>query len=385
MRFDDISEAALRTRRGEKWQHYPADVLAAWVADMDFVVAEPIRAAVSDRLASADLGYPAAHASTGLPEQFCERATTRFGWAIDPGDVLILSDVVQGLYVGLQTLSDPGDGVLVQTPIYPPFLHCVEENGRELRASALTAGARRWEIDFDHLRARIDERTRVLMLCNPHNPCGRAFERAELEALAALCCEHDLIVLSDEIHADLVLDEVPHIPFASLGPEIAARTVTLMSASKAFNIAGLCMAFAHFGSAELKRRFNRLPPHTRGGTNTLSVAAVGAAWRECQPWLDDVLVTLRANRDRVAGFVAARWPEVHHLPPEATYLAWLDMRRMGLGDDPQRFFLDHARVALGNGKAFGREGEGFVRLNFATSTALLDEILARMDAAIRAR
>lgn len=382
MEFDDISLEALRRRQGEKWQHYAADVVPAWVADMDFVIAEPIRDALAGRISAADLGYPMAHHHNGLPERFCERVAERFDWQVSPGDVRVINDVVQGLYLGLQTLSAPGDGVVIQTPIYPPFLHAAEQTGRRAVCCALSPGEHRFDIDFDALESAITADTRLFMLCNPHNPCGRAFTRDELTRIGEICCRHDLIILSDEIHADLMLDDRPHIPIAMIDSEIAERTVTLMSASKAFNIAGLCMAFAHFGSAALKRRFEIIPAHTRGGTNTLSVAAVHAAWRDAQPWQDAVVAQLRRNRDRVAAHAAANWPGVRQWPPEATYLAWFDMRALALEPGPQPFFLEHARVALSEGRAFGPEGEGHVRLNFATSPAILDTILERMDAAL---
>lgn len=382
MHLDQLHESKLRLRRGQKWSLYAAEVLPAWVADMDFEVAEPIRAALAERLANNDLGYPLAPARTDLPALFAARVATRFNWRIDPADVLVLSDVVQGLYVGLETLSAPGDGVLIQTPIYPPFLHAAAETGRRAVLCPLVAGNTRYEIDFDALAASVDAGTRVLMICSPHNPSGRAFAREELSQLAALACRHDLTVISDEIHAELMLNGERHIPIASLSPEIAARTVTLMSASKAFNIAGLCMAFAHFGSRALRERFQKLPAHTRGGTNTLAIAAVQAAWQAGQPWLDDVIAYLRANRDHVAAHCRAHWPLVRHFPPEATYLAWLDMRALGLPGNPQEFLLKQARVALSDGRAFGAAGEGFVRLNFATSRAILDAVLARIDEAL---
>ncbi len=385
MSIEQLNESRLRLRRGQKWSLYPVDVLPAWVADMDFEVAEPIRAALAERLANNDLGYPLAPARTELPAMFAARVATRFDWHIDPAEVVVLSDVVQGLYVGLETLSAPGDGVLIQTPIYPPFLHAAAETGRRAVLCPLVAGATHYEIDFDALEAAVDTGTRVLMLCNPHNPSGRAFTRDELSGLAALALRHDLIVISDEIHAELMLNGERHIPIASLSPEIAARTVTLMSASKAFNIAGLCMAFAHFGSPALRERFEALPAHTRGGTNTLAIAAVEAAWNAGQPWLDEVIDYLRGNRDHVAAHCREQWPAVRHFAPQATYLAWLDMRALGLPGKPQEFFLKQARVALSDGRAFGEEGEGFVRLNFATSRVILDAVLARMDAALAAR
>jgi cysteine-S-conjugate beta-lyase len=382
MHINDISEQSLRRRRGEKWTQYPADVLPAWVADMDYRVADPIREALNERIAAGDLGYPVSPARSGLRELFCERVAARFGWAISAQQVVVINDVVQGLYLALQTFSEPGDGVIIQTPIYPPFLKAAKQTGRRAVVCPLQAGRSAFEIDFDQFEQAIDASTRVIALCNPHNPCGRAFSREELERIAEIAVRHDLVIVSDEIHADLVLDDTAHIPIASLSDAVAQRTLTLMSASKAFNIAGLCMAFAHFGSAELQARFERIPGHSRGGTNTLSVAAVTAAWREAQDWQDEVLQTLRNNRARVAAFVAAHWPDVRHFPPQATYLAWLDMRQLKLPTAPQAFLLEHARVALSDGKAFGPEGEGFVRLNFATSPDILEQILLRMQTAL---
>lgn len=380
--LDTLDQTRLRQRHGQKWSVYPPDVLPAWVADMDFEIAAPIRAALAAQVERSDFGYPYHQQRTGLPALFAARVAERFGWTIDAEQVVILSDVVQGLYLALETLSERGDGVIIQTPIYPPFLHAAEETGRRAVLCPLVAGASRYEIDFDQLAANIDAGTRVLMLCSPHNPSGRAFDRAELTRLAELACRHDLVVVSDEIHAELKLNGEPHLPIAAIDAEVAARTVTLMSASKAFNIAGLCMAFAHFGSPALKARFERVPPHVRGGTNTLAVSAVHAAWTAGQPWLDEVIAYLRGNRDHVAEFVGRHWPRVRHFAPEATYLAWLDMRDLGLPGSPQQFFLEHAKVALSEGRAFGEDGTGFVRLNFATSRPILDEILERMREAL---
>ena len=385
MVFDDINERSLRRRAGTKWNYYPEDVLPAWVADMDFVVAEPIRAALRAAVEASDFGYPQSAEDAGLTRLFAERVAQRFGWQIDPADTLVLGDVVQGLYAALETLSGPDAGVVIQTPSYPPFLHAAAQTGRRARRCALVPRAEGYQIDFAALEASIDSGTEVVMLCNPHNPTGRVFAREELERIGALACQHDLTIVSDEIHADLILDDVRHQPIAAIDAEIAARTVTLMAPSKAFNIAGLRMAFAHFGSRELKQRFRRMPDHVRGGINALSIAAVTAAWRECQPWLDEILIQLRSNRELVTRFVRERWPQVGFFPPQATYLAWLDMRALELSPSPQAFMLAQARVALNDGPTFGAEGAGFVRLNFATSPALLEEILERMDAALCSR
>jgi cystathionine beta-lyase len=306
----------------------------------------------------------------------------RFGWEIDPQRVEVISEVVQGLYLGLCAAGAEGDGAVVQTPVYPPFLHCVRELRRVTRINELVRGPERYEIDFDALRAALDPRTRALLLCNPQNPTGRVFTRAELTRLAELAIERDLVILADEITADLVYPGHRHTPIATLGPEIAARTITLSSASKAFNIAGLRCAVAHFGSAELQERFNGVPRHIRGGLGALGLAATEIAWTRCQGWLDEVLRYLDGNRQFVLRFLRERLPGVRCLAPEGTYLAWLDCRELKLEHDPYRFFLERARVALSPGPAFGQGGAGFARLNFATSRKILGEILERMAGAL---
>jgi cystathionine beta-lyase len=383
MNFDELSIERLRARRGEKWATYPADVLPAWVADMDFPIAQPLQDYLAELRETTDLGYPINPTPAALPAVFARRMQERFGWSIDPQRVEVLTDVVQGLYISLWNLCEPGDGVLVQTPVYPPFLEAVEECRRIQVTNELVRGRERYEIDFDALRAA-GPRTRVLMLCHPQNPTGRAFTRAELAQLAQLALERDWLVVSDEIHADLVYPPAVHVPFAALGPEIARRTITLTSATKAFNIAGLRCAVAHFGSEQLQQRFNALPRHVRGGVESLGLHATQLAWTRCQPWLDAVLDYLAGNREQVAAFVRERLPGVRMLPPEATYLAWLDCRELGLASEPQRFFLDKGRVALSRGANFGQGGLGFVRLNFATSRAILAQVLERMAAALGA-
>ena len=382
--FDAVDPAQRRTSRGEKWTQYGAEALPLWVADMDFAVAEPIRRVVQHAVDISDFVYPVHPAPTDLPELFAARARARFGWELEPGRVEILTDVMQGVYVGLQQLSQPGEGVVVQTPIYAPFLRSVKETGRRLAENPLVLGPRGYELDADGFR-RAAAGARILLLCHPHNPTGRVFRRAELETMAEAVLANDLAVVSDEIHADLVHGDERFVPFASLSPEIAARTLTLSSASKAFNIAGLRCAVAVFGSDELRRRFLAVPRHVRGGINILGIEATRAAWRHGQPWLDAARAYLRGNRDLVARAVAATLPGVVHHPPEATYLAWLDCRALGLEPSPFRFFLERAKVALSDGATFGAPGAGFVRLNFATSRSLVTEALERMAKALAER
>jgi len=385
MDLDKLDIEALRQRRGEKWGIYPRDVLPAWVADMDYPVCPPIQRMLEHSVRIGDIGYPIEQTVDDLPAVFARRAQQRFGWEVKPERVELLTDVVQGLYIALATLSDPGDSAVVQTPVYPPFLQAVPECGRQMLVNPLCTGAAGYEIDFDALRAGIDARTRLILFCHPQNPTGRVFARRELEALAQIALEHDLVVCSDEIHSDLVYPGARHIPFATLSPEVEARTITLTSATKAFNIAGLRCAVAAFGSDALQQRFNSLPRHARGGLGSLGLSATSLAWSEGQPWLDEVLAYLEGNRRFVAEFVDERLPGIRHRAPQATYLAWLDCRDLALQPDPYRFFLQEARVALSNGRAFGPGSEGFVRLNFATSRPILTQILERMAAALARR
>jgi cystathionine beta-lyase len=383
MSFDDLDLDTLRRRRGEKWREYAPDVLAAWVADMDFPVAEPISSYITQAVRDGDLGYPVNPTPSALPTVFAKRALERFGWQVDPHRVLVITDVVQGIYLGLYTLSEPGDGVVLQTPVYPWFLKSTDEIGRRRIVNQLVEGPRGYEIDFDDLRAKIDARTRILLLCSPQNPTGRVFTRPELEQLAQIAIERDLIVISDEVHGDLAFPGHRYIPIASLGPEIEARTITLTSATKAFNMAGLRCGVAVFGSDELKRRFQVVPSHLRGGLGSFGLHASEIAWTSCQPWLDETLAYLEGNRAFVAKFVKERLPGIRHCSPEATYLAWLDCRALSLAPDPFTFFLERARVALSDGRRNGPGGEGFVRLNFATSRAILTQILERLEQALR--
>jgi cystathionine beta-lyase len=380
--LDALDVEGLRRRRGEKWQVFDADVLPAWVADMDYPVPEPVLQTLRRAVERSDVGYPLPPWMTGLREVFVERMVRRFDWSVDPERVEIVTDVVQAIYVGLEVFAERGDGVVIQTPIYPPFLHAVSETGRRLVPNTLLWGPDRYELDLDRLHRDVDPSTRILLLCSPHNPSGRVFTRSELESLAEIALANDWIVISDEIHGELVFSGHQHIPFATLSPEVEARTITLTSPSKTFSIAGLRCAVAVFGSEELQKQFLSVPRHVRGGIGTLGLEASLAAWRYGQPWLDRVMAHLEENRNWLASFVRERWPAVEHFPPEATYLAWLDFRAYELKGGPGGFFLDQARVGLSRGESFGPGGDGFVRLNFATSRAILTEILSRMNEAL---
>lgn len=382
--LDDLDIAWLRAKPGAKWSSVGADVLPAWVADMDFPAPAPVRAALTRFIAGADLGYPNWSGTSPLAGAFSDRMSRRFGWHPDPAHVREFTDIICGLQVVLHLVTEPDDAVAMHVPAYPPFLDALRRMRRRLVPIAMERGPTGWAFDPDEFADRARrEGCGALILVNPHNPTGRVLTSAELTALAAVTVEHDLTVIADEVHADLVYDPHRHVPFASLGPEVAARTVTLTSATKAFNLAGIRCAVGHLGPAAVRDALAGQPRQLFGEVSVLGVEATLAAWRDGDGWLEEVRRRLDRNRRLLAADLTARLPELGVDPPEGTYLAWLDLRRLGLGVDPAAFLLDHARVQLMPGPVFGPGGEGFARLNFATSKTLLHELLDRVVAALR--
>jgi cystathionine beta-lyase len=383
----ELSQPALQARRNAKWNQYDADILPAFVADMDFSVAAPIQAAIERIVRDRDYGYPLRNGEKAdrlVASAFAQRMKSRYGWELSPDLVLPLADLVQGTYAPLLAFSDPGDGVVLQTPNYPPFRDAISSTERELLALPMRDDGTRFAFDMKELAKLVNKRTRIFVLCNPQNPTGRVFSRDELLALGQFAIEHDLIVISDEIHSDLVFPGQQHIPFASLGPEIAARTVTLNSATKSFNIPGLRCALMAFGAEDLRHRFHkRIPQRLTGSANIVGVDATVAAWSECQPWLDAVMEHLLKARNRVKDVLAAEVPEIRLHAPEATYLAWLDCSKLGLSTPAFQFFLNNARIGFSAGETFDPGCAQFVRFNFATSMPILDDILDRFVAATR--
>ncbi len=381
----ELSLETLRSRRGNKWNRYPDDVLPAWVADMDFTIAPPIQAAIERLLVQErDYGYGYRVGVDSLPAAFAHRMKERYGWEVDPELVLNVTGTVQGMFVATMGLSEPGDGILIQTPIYPPFLMTIEKTGRRLVENPLRDTGDGFAIDIEGMRQAADAGVKVILFCNPHNPTGRVFTREELLAVGELAVERDLIIISDEVHADLVYSGHTHIPMGTLCPEIAARTVTLTAASKGFNLAALRCSIVYFGSPELRERFNKtVPDYMVGSTSVVGIEATVAAWYHGQPWLDDVLRRLETNRDFVTSFVKEQMPGVHYYPAQGTYLSWLNCDKLGLpGESAYHFFLDEAKVGLNEGENFGPLGKNCVRLNFATSHEVLEQVLGRMADAL---
>jgi bifunctional pyridoxal-dependent enzyme with beta-cystathionase and maltose regulon repressor activities len=329
-----------------------------------------------------DLGYPEWTANP-LADAFVQRMKHSFGWTPDPAYVKPVADLIQAVQVLLHLATEPDDGILAHLPNYPPFPAAIGVMRRRLVPVQLVPDGPSWSWDSAALAAAATQ-ARVLLLVNPQNPTGRAFTRVELEELARVAHEHDLLVISDEIHAELVHDPAVHIPFASLDPATAERTVTLTSATKAYNIAGVRTAVAHIGPQWLRDRWAAQPPDLFGQPNTLGVEATIAAWRDCDDWLAGLRTHLRSQRDHLADRVS-RMPGVSMRVPDAGYLAWLDCRAADLPDDPAAYFRASAGIELASGPDYDPAAHGWVRLNFATSEAVLDEILDRMTAAIEAR
>ena len=383
----DLPIDLLRNRQNVKWTKYGRDVLPAWVAEMDFAVAHPIRRTLERSIADQDYGYPDRPGGGGdayLATAFKTRMKDRFNWDIDTALVQPLADLVQGTFSAILAMSDPGDGVILQLPAYPPFHEAIHSTDRVLVPLMMRDDGTRHVMDAAELaRHAAAPRTRMILLCNPQNPTGRVFERAELETIGRAAIDNNLIILSDEIHADLIYGDAVHIPIATLSPEIAARTITINSPTKSFNIPGLRCGVMYFGSAALRERFHkRVPKRVLGAPGILGIDATVAAWNDGQPWLNEVVTHLQAMRDKVFSTVAAEMPQIRARAPEGTYLGWLDCSQLPLAGSAFDFFHDRAKIAFSAGEAFDPAGAKFVRFNFATSARIIDQILGRMVDAV---
>ncbi len=380
MKYDFDRVIDRRSSDSSKWNYYPSDVLPLWTADMDFTAPQPVIETLHGRVAHGVFGY--CMEPNELREVIAERLGRLYGWDVSPEAVAFQPGVVLGFNRACQVAGARGDAVLVQPPVYPPILAAPGLHGMIRQESALVRGPDgRYEIDFTAFEGAITHHTRLFILCNPHNPVGRVFQRRELEKMAEICLRKNVLICSDEIHCDLVFKGSQHIPIASLAPEVARRTITLMAPSKTYNVAGLHCSFAVIPDPGLRRKLRTAEPPWFPEVNALGFAAALAAYKGGQEWLDQVLGYLEANRDLVRQFVAQELPGIDTTSPEATYLAWLDCRGSRISEDPYRFFLEKARVALSDGVRFGESGRGFVRLNFGCPRSTLVEALDRMKTA----
>lgn len=376
MTYDFDRPVERKDTDSHKWQRYGEDIIPLWVADMDFVSPEPVVEALHRRVDHRVFGYN--RPGMDLTMVIQERLKRLYGWDVREEEIVFIPGVVPGLSLSFQVCTRPGEAVLVQPPVYFHFISDPVRRGRLLNDPPLLAKGETYEIDFDAFERSITDSTKIFLLCNPHNPVGRVFTPLELTRLAEVCLRHHLIICSDEIHCDLVYSGFRHTPIATLGPEVAHETITLMSPSKTFNLAGLGAAFAVIKNPSLRERWNReargLIPHV----NIMGHVAALAAFREGQEWLDQVLAYLEGNRDFLARYVVEKLNPLRMARMEATYLAWLDCRGAAIPGNPSAFFLKEAKVALNDGAEFGRGGDGFVRLNFACPRSTLAEALERM-------
>ena len=374
--FTAFSSCPDRSGTGsEKWDRWAGrDVLPVWVADMDFPAADIILEAIRGRVAHGVFGYT--HDPPGFAPALAAHLLARHGWAIDPGHVVGTPGVVTGLALTARLLAASGDEILTFTPVYPPFLSLPGLAGRRVVRVPLAQTATSWSIDWDALEAAVSPRSKIFWLCHPHNPTGTVWKRSDLERLAEFAARHALALVSDEIWADLVLDEeagVRHIPFASLDHPVARAAITLTAPSKTWNLAGLACAAAIVPEATLKKRWRAAGGGLVPMVNPLGYTAAEAAWRHGDPWRRDLIAVLRRHRDLVQQAVQ-KTPDIACVPAQATYLAWIDCRGTGAAD-PQAA-CEAAGLGTSDGREFGTPG--FVRLNAACPTPRLEEALQRL-------
>jgi cystathionine beta-lyase len=369
--------AELRERSSEKWREYPADVLPLFVAETDFPLAPAISDALHHAVEAGDTGYIASR--TPLPSVYAEFAERRFGWHVDPARMRSTADVSMGIVEILRRVTQPGERVVVTPPVYPPFYDLVAEAGAEAERVPLRDTGSDWELDLDGIRAAFADGATAMLLCNPHNPTGTVHGRDSLAALAEIADEFGATVISDEIHAPLAQPGAGFTPFLDAGEAAERVGYAVVSASKAFNLAGLKCALMVTASDATTAVVRGLPIEVEWRTGQFGlIASVAAFSEESDAWLDGLLRTLDANRVLLEDLLAARLPSARYRIPDAGYLAWIDLSGLGWGDNPARRILKDAKVALHYGPAFGAEGAGYVRLNFDTSPEIITEAVERI-------
>ena len=384
--FDRVIER--RGTHASKWDHIARlsgikspDAIPMWVADMDFAAPPGVTKALAAELQCAVHGY---YADTGSwAAALVDWMARRHGVRIEPGWVSPTPGIVSGLGLVLQAVSAPGDEVVVFPPAYHAFRKIILANERRILDAQLVEGAGRYAMDIDALRARLSPRTKVVFLCSPHNPGGTVWPAAELRALAALCAERDLTLVSDEIHCDLVFDGAKHTPTIAAAPEIADRLITCVAATKTFNLAGAHVGACIVSNAALKRRLDaRIAASGLGSYNRFGMIATEAAWRTGEPWLDELLPYLAKNRDTFDARIQAAAPGARSMHLDGTYLAWVDFSGTGLPrEEIAARVRDRARIFASPGEQFGPGGETWLRFNFATPRPILDEALSRLQEA----
>lgn len=376
----DLSDERLRATGSVKWTRPDPGVLPAWVAEMDVAPCPAVLGALHHALDAGVLGYPALDRDSALPEATAAFAAKRFGWEIDPVAVISTGDVMAGVSLVLQAVCEPGP-VVVPVPSYPPFLAAVPLSGRRLvTVPCGEDGDGRAVLDLERIAAELAAGARTVLLANPYNPVGRALTGSELAGLRDVVLAHGARVISDEIHAPLVLDGATHLPYASI-EGTAGHVTTLLAASKAFNLPGLKCAQVVASSAHDLAALHALPHVANHGVSSLGVVASVAAYTDGGPWLDGLLAELEHRRRQFGVLVAEHLPHLRYVPPEATYLAWLDARPAGV-PDPAAQVLARGRVMVSPGRDFGAGYHGFLRVNLATSAERLERVVRGIAAAL---
>ncbi|WP_104128610.1 MalY/PatB family protein [Cryobacterium sp. Y57] len=368
-----------RERSSIKWTRFPADVLPLFVAEMDYPLAPAIVATLVERVQASDTGY--LDGPGPLAPAFAAFALNRWGWTVDPSHVHLATDVSVGIVEALRLAVPAGGRVAITPPVYPPFYELVEEAAASVIETPLLEQGDSWVLDLTALETSFAGGIDAFLLCNPHNPHGIVWQRETLETLARLAAQYDVFVISDEIHAPLTYPGVTFTPFAPLALAAGARAVTVTSASKGWNVAGLKCALVIAADDATNDLLNRLPEEVACRTSILGLHANITAF-SCTDWLDNAIDQIVDNDRLLAELLREHLPTVIYHRPRASYLAWLDLRHLGLGDSPYQRILDDARVALNNGECFGLGGQGFARLNLACSPDTLREAVARIAALV---
>ncbi|MDR3354326.1 MAG: pyridoxal phosphate-dependent aminotransferase [Synergistaceae bacterium] len=358
-------------------------LLPFWVADMDFRSAPEIIEALREKVEFGVFGYPIMTGEARAAVAGWERR--RHGWDVDAGDVAFVPGVVTGLSAAVRAFTEPGDGVIIQTPVYAPFFRVVSDNGRVVIENPLMETEERFTMDFDNLERVIEsnKNARAMILCSPHNPVARVWSEEELSRLSGICASRGIMIIDDEIHQDLVYSDARHIPIASLSKDLSPLVITLVAPSKTFNIAGLhasaWIASDRAVAAKMRRELGMIDSDS---LNLMSLTALEAAYSKGEPWLDEALAYLEANRDFMEAFLSEKMPRVKMKHPEGTFIFWLDFREYGLrGDELQRVLVEDAGVALNRGTDFGKSGDGFARLNIGCPRRSLEEGLCKIERA----
>jgi len=367
---------SLRRRTSEKWTAHPSDVLPMFIAEMDYPLAEVVREAIVDRVRASDTGYTA---SAGpLADAFAAFAARRWGWPIAPDGIRSTTDVSVAIVEVLRQVVRPGDGVVITPPVYPPFWDLIGEAGGRVVEVPLLDRTDGPALDLDGIDAALAAGARAVLLCNPHNPLGHPHPAADLAALADAAARHGAVVVSDEIHAPLTHRGATFTPFLAVSDAAREHGVTVTSASKAFNLAGVKCALMVASGERMTRVLDAMPEEVGYRTSILGLHASVAAFERGDGWLDSCIAAIEESRDLLDALLAERLPDVRWRAPRASYLAWLDLRALGWGDDPSVRVLERARVALSSGPMFGRQGVGFARLNLACGPEVLEEAVDRI-------